>query len=223
MKKRIMYLLTTSLLLSGCGKENSNNNNNVNQGSNEQLLSRIGELESELNDLRKENAELKSGLGDQQNEINDIQEQVDANTENSTQETKSNSVLGIEDEWVVDGQWKLKVLDVKRTQNRNEYADTDPAEVVIVSYTYENLGYENEYSEGLFLAPEQIIDEQGSVGHSYPGEQTHYPDEIPAGSKVDIAEAIFGINNASNEVTVNFAKHDSNGNNQKASFKVPVN
>lgn len=221
MRKFIPIILSLALVFSACGKDEPKQTNE--QQTVEQLMARIGELESQLSEIKKENENLKSGLGNQQNEINDIQEQVDANTENSTQETKSNSVLGIEDEWVVDGQWKLKILDVKRTQNRNEYADTDPAEVVIVSYTYENLGYENEYSEGLYLAPEQIIDEQGSVGHSYPGEQTHYPDEISAGSKVDIAEAIFGINNASNEVTVNFAKHDSNGNNQKASFKVPVN
>lgn len=221
MKKTIPLILLLALGLSACGKDEPKQTQE--QQTVEQLMTRIGELESQLSEIKKENENLKAGLGNQQNEINDIQEQVEVKPENTTQESKSNEVLGIDDEWVVDGQWKLKILDVKKTDNRNEYEDKNPAEVVIVSYTYENLGFEDEFLDGLFFAPEQIIDEQGSVGYTYPGDQTHYPDEIPVGSKVDIAEEIFGINNASSEVTINFSKYDGNGNNQKASFKVPVN
>lgn len=221
MKKSIPLILLLALGLSSCGKDEPKQTQE--QQTVEQLMTRIGELESQLSEIKKENENLKAGLGNQQNEINDIQEQVEVKPENTTQESKPNEVLGIEDEWIVDGQWKLKILDVKKTDNRNEYSDKNPAEVVIVSYTYENLGFEDEFLDGLFFEPDQVVDEQGSVGYSYPGDVTHYADNIPAGAKVDIAESVFGLNNESNEITINFTKFDNNKNKQKVSFKVPVN
>ena len=139
-------------------------------------------------------------------------------------ENKNDSkVLSKDDEWVVDGQWKLKILDVKATDDRNEFSEKEPKQVVIVSYTYENLGYEDDVMDGLFLVPEQIIDETGSVGYTYPGETTHNPDEIPVGSKIEIAEEVFGLDNESKEVLINFVQYDGNEKKQKATFKVPVN
>lgn len=135
---------------------------------------------------------------------------------------KENKVLGIDDEWIVDGQWKLKILGVTPTDDRNEFSDKEPAQVVLVSYTYENLGYEDDIMDGLFLTPDQMIDEQGSVAYDYPANTTHHADEVPVGAKVDIAEQAYGLNNASKEVTVNFVKYDGNGQKQKVSFKVPV-
>lgn len=81
-----------------------------------------------------------------------------------------------------------------------------------MSYTYENIGYEDEFMDGLFLTPEQIIDANGSVGYGYPAKKTHHADTIPVGSRVDIAEEAFGLNNQSNEVSINFVQYDGNGN-----------
>lgn len=133
-----------------------------------------------------------------------------------------NKILGINDEWVVDGQWKLKILDVKTTNDRNPYSEKKPKQVVVVSYTYENIGFENDIYDGLFLTPDQIIDEKGSVGYDYPGNQTHFADEIPVGAKIEIAEQVFGLDNESKQVTLNFLQYDANGQKQKATFKVPV-
>lgn len=146
------------------------------------------------------------------------------NKSNTKEESKDKSkILSKDDEWVVDGQWKLKILDVKTTDDRNEFSEKEPKQVVIVSYSYENIGYEDEIMDGLFFTPEQIIDETGSIGYTYPGNQTHYPDEIPVGSKIEIAEEVFGLDNESKEVTINFVKYDGNKQKQKATFKVPVN
>lgn len=168
--------------------------------------------------------------GDSTEKANDNSQVTAKQTETSQDETpvetkedkKENKTLGIDDEWVVDGQWKLKILGVTPTDDRNPYSEKEPAQVVLVSYTYENLGYEDDVLDGLFLTPDQMIDEQGSVGYDYPANTTHYADNIPVGAKVDIAEQAYGLNNVSKEVTVNFSTYDSNGQKQKVSFKVPV-
>ena len=139
-------------------------------------------------------------------------------------ENKNDSkVLTKDDEWVVDGQWKLKILDVKATDDRNEFSEKKPKQVVVVSYSYENIGFDDKISDGLFFTPDQIVDETGSVGYTYPGEITNYPDEIHVGSKIEIAEEVFGLDNESKEVTLIFTKYDGNDQKQKATFKVPVN
>ena len=67
------------------------------------------------------------------------------NKSNTKEESKDKSkILSKDDEWVVDGQWKLKILDVKTTDDRNEFSEKEPKQVVIVSYSYENIGYEDE-------------------------------------------------------------------------------
>ena len=152
-------------------------------------------------------------------------EKVKDDNKSSTKEEKKDTskVLTKDDEWVVDGQWKLKILDVKTTDDRNQFSQKEPKQVVVVSYTYENIGYEDDVIDGLFLTPEQIIDENGSVGYIYPGVTAHNPDEIPVGSKIEIAEEFFGLDNESKEVTINFVMYDGNEEKQKATFKVPVN
>ena len=209
MKKK--YLLTIGLiaiLLTSCGNKTQKDNS-----TNEDLLKRIGELEEENKNLK---AQLKAS------DVNNSESNESTPANEDTVGT-NNNFLGINDEWVVDGQWKLKILDVKTTQDRNPYNEKNPNQVVIVSYTYENIGYEDDFMDGLYLTPEQIIDANGSVGYKYPANTTYYADNIPVGSKVDIAEEAFGLNNQSNEVSINFVQYDGNGNKQKATFKVPVN
>ena len=82
----------------------------------------------------------------------------DDNKSNTKKEENKSKVLSKDDEWIVDGQWKLKILDVKTTDDRNEFSEKEPKQVVVVSYTYENIGYEDDVMDGLFLTPEQIID-----------------------------------------------------------------
>lgn len=126
------------------------------------------------------------------------------------------------DEWIVDGQWKLKILEAKKSDERNEFSKKNPKEVVIITYTYENLGYKNDDMDGLFLMPDGVIDQAGSIGYSYPITTENYPDNIPIGSKIEKADAAFGINNESKTITVNFSVFDNSLNKQRASFKVDV-
>ena len=96
-------------------------------------------------------------------------------------EAKEQYALG--ETWVVDGEWELTIDSVEETSERNSYDDNDPAAVYIVTYTYKNLGYENEYMDGLYLRIDnRIVDAEGHMGYSYGTDISRYPKETPVGA-----------------------------------------
>ena len=80
----------------------------------------------------------------------------------SKNENSKDKVYGLNEEWIVDGQWKLKITEVKTTPDRNKYSKAQVAQVVIIKYTYENLGYKDEYQD-LFLIPRTVVDSAKKV------------------------------------------------------------
>ena len=68
-------------------------------------------------------------------------------------------MLGLGEDWIVEGQWRLRIDSVTTTDERNEFSDKDPAQVVVVKYTYENLGYESDFMD-LYFTPDRVIDGQ---------------------------------------------------------------
>ena len=146
----------------------------------------------------------------------------DANTDEPKGSAKTETTYGIGDTWEVEGQWKLTIDGVTITDERNEYADEEPAQVVIIDYSYENIGYEDEdgIMDGLYFAidNEQIVDSAGEMGYSYPID-AKYPDEVPVGARCS-AQAAIGFNNAGNSFTLYINTYDGHGNEQKATFKI---
>lgn len=140
-------------------------------------------------------------------------------TEEQTEEKKDK--YGIGEEWIVDGQWKLTVNSVTATEDRNEYADKEPAEVVIITYTYENLGYEDDLQD-LFLTPSKVIDGSKKMADSYPGDITTHPQPTPVGAIMENAEDCWGLVNESDTIQIIFEAYDMNDDLQKATFEVPV-
>lgn len=134
---------------------------------------------------------------------------------------KDEKVLKVGDVWEVDGQWKLTIDSVTTTSERNEFSDKKPSEVVIVKYTYENLGYEDDMQD-LFLVPDEIVDGNGEMGEIYPADIQVYPKETPIGSKTVGAEEAFGLNNVSDTVQVIFKTYDGNKKQQKITFECEV-
>ena len=57
------------------------------------------------------------------------------------------------DTWTVDGQWSLTVDSIEVTDERNEFDESNPEQVVYIKYHYENLGWEDEdgLMDGLFI------------------------------------------------------------------------
>lgn len=124
--------------------------------------------------------------------------------------------------WVVDGQWELTVTGVSETADRNEYLEKDPAAVYIVDFTWKNVGYvdENGLMDGLFLVlDDTIVDSQGLMGYSYPGEITDYPQETPVGASCN-GQVCIGVDNAGLPITIHVLQYDGNGIEQSAIFIV---
>lgn len=147
---------------------------------------------------------------------------VDSKSEAKKEDKKAeNKVYGLNEEWVVDGQWKVKVTGVTVTTQRNQFSDTNPAEVVVVNYTYENLGYTDDIQD-LFLTPKTVIDGAKKVVSTYPVNLPKTPKATPVGAVCEAQEA-FGLTVASDKIQINFEKFGSNDKvKHKATFEVPV-
>lgn len=149
------------------------------------------------------------------------------NIEESPQEStpSESKEYGLGETWTVDGQWSLTVNSVSVTDDRNEFSEKDPAQVLIVSYIYENIGYEDEdgIMDGLYIDLEsgQIVDSEGFMGYSYSGDITDYPTEVPVGAKCK-AQSCIGLDSESTEVKIIISKYDGTGTEHTATFILPI-
>ena len=96
-------------------------------------LVRYGEMISQT-----ENKELKAQIAElekkaQQEETSDFS---DSDLESKQEE--QNKVYGLNETWTVDGLWSLTFTSVTQTEERNQYSDKTPAQVIYLNYDYEN-------------------------------------------------------------------------------------
>ena len=163
--------------------------------------------------------QLEAQISEMQKTIDELQKQLDE----ASSEAKSTSqdTYKIGESYVVEGQWKITVDSVEATNDRNEYSDKNPAAVYLVTYTYENLGYDDDFMNGLYISLEDsIVDSTGKMGYSYPGDFSMYPQETPVGASCQ-AQACIGVDNAGS-FRINFYNYDSNGQKQSAVFEIDV-
>lgn len=143
---------------------------------------------------------------------------------NSTTTKNQNStdkVYGLNEEWIVDSQWKLKITEVKTTPDRNKYSKAQVAQVVLIKYTYENLGYKDEYQD-LFLMPRTVVDGAKKVSEIYPVRSSKYPEPTPVGA-ISESTVGYGLSVESDKIKIYFEQFDHNAKKmQKATFEVPV-
>lgn len=145
-------------------------------------------------------------------------EHDDSKNDNSSS-ASSVKEYNVGETWVVDGQWAITIDYVEETFDRNSYSDKKPAAVYIINYTYENLGYEGYIADGLYITlDEGIVDSQGYMGYSYPGDITYRAKEVPIGAKCQ-AQSCVGVDHAGN-FKINVSKYDGNNNKQKAVFSI---
>lgn len=149
----------------------------------------------------------------------------DTQQTSSSKTQPSEQVLKLGETWTVDGQWNLTINSIEVTNERNQFSDKNPEQVIYVTYTYENLGYKDKYGlmEGLFfdLGPSgdvTVIDETGEIAYSYPDTITTYPQQTPVGAKCVNAQSCIGLNNKSNAITMNISKYDGDGKQQKVKY-----
>ena len=162
-------------------------------------------------------AELEAQVADLEKTVEELQEELSKYTEGTTQEEYK-----IGETWTVPGQWSLTINSIEETADRNEYSDKQPGAVYIVTYTYENLGYEDDIMNGLFLGLESgnIVDSAGKMGYSYPGDVTLYAQETPVGATCE-AQACIGVDNPGS-FKIHFSHYDGTDTEQSAVFNVEV-
>lgn len=201
MKKNFIALVAASAILATSGAAFADEKDD-----------RIKELETQVDNMQATIDELQST-------IDELKEQLEKYTAASDKD-----VYEIGDTWTVAGQWALTIDSVEEISERNEYADTDPAAVYTITYTYENLGYEDKSGlmNGLYfdLSTAGIVDAGKKMGYAYPDDITMYPQETPVDAKCE-AQACVGVDNAGN-FKLNVSAYDGDGNEQKATFSIVV-
>ena len=136
-------------------------------------------------------------------------------------ENSKDKVYGLNEEWIVDGQWRLKITEVKTTQDRSKHIKDKIAQVVIIKYTYENLGFKNEYQD-LFLTPRTVVDGAEKEARIYPVNSSKYPEPTPIGAISESAMG-YGLSTESDKIKISFSQFNQDGKTMEtATFEVPV-
>jgi len=127
------------------------------------------------------------------------------------------------DTWTVDGLWKLTFNSVTVTDERNQFSDKTPDQVVVLDYTYENLGYDGSYMD-LYISSSdfKVVDENGNMGETYPAGANKYPQETPIGAKCVGAQEAYGLIDESGKITVYVEKYDVDYTKHKATFLLDI-
>ena len=97
--------------------------------------------------------------------------------------------------------YTFTINSVKATKERNQFDDSNPEQVVLINYTYENIGSDDDvFIDGSLNFT--VIDEEGNVCETYPiGDK--YAKETPKGAKCT-AEAAYGIVKKSSKIKLRF-------------------
>ena len=139
----------------------------------------------------------------------------------SKNENSKDKVYGLNEEWIVDGQWRLKITEVKTTQDRTKHIKEKIAQVVIIKYTYKNLGFKNEYQD-LFLTPRTVVDGAEKEARIYPVNSSKYPEPTPIGAISESAMG-YGLSTESDKIKISFSQFNQDGKTMEtATFEVPV-
>lgn len=124
----------------------------------------IRALKDKLEKLEQENDSLKKSAQEEANAMNDS--------------TKSEK-LRLGETWKVPGLFTLTINSVTSTTKRNEYAEKKPAQVVIINYTYENLGFQGG-SQDLYITPERVVDAENPWASPIPSRKVPPPSPHPS-------------------------------------------
>lgn len=165
MKKKVLFLVLTSFMLAGCGSSG------ISQDEYNKVVEERDELQAQLDEL------INNGTTSESTESED--------TSDNAKE------YGIGDTWEVDGLFKVTVNSVVESDYRNEFDESTPGAVYIITYTYENLGL----NEDLYVDFEsKVVDNGGKMGTSYPGDYELYPQSVPIGASCE-GQACIAVEN----------------------------
>lgn len=136
--------------------------------------------------------------------------------------------FGLGETWTVDGNWELTITDVKlhkfcnSVTNKNEgYGNY----VVLVYYTYKNIGYIDDiWGDGLYISYSDfdVYDSEGNSAHTYPCTHETSPKECIVGTKSS-ASAAFVLQSYDGTLMLSIDEYDADGNTRRAVFNIDTN
>lgn len=131
---------------------------------------------------------------------------TDKDSEQKEEKKEEKKVYGLDDviTYSEDGKelYTFKINSVKTTKERNQFSDKKPEQVVVIDYTYENIGSDEDvYVSG--SSNFTVIDEDGNVCETYPAGADKNPKETPKGAKCTADEA-FGLLKKSSKIKIRF-------------------
>ena len=138
------------------------------------------------------------------NKIAELKNESGSYPWDSFEKYEDKHVYAIGETWHVEGLWNFTVNSAYRSAVRSEETSENPADVFVVTYTYENLGFDGD-PNGLqfsFLTDASIIDSDGEIGYTY-GHTNDFPEmsltaqRIPIGSRITVTDVI-GLNHYGN-------------------------
>jgi len=99
--------------------------------------------------------------------------------------------------------YRFTINKVTEMAERNPYSEKQPAQVIIIDYTYTNIANDEDlYLGDIYF---KVVDVAGKIGYTYPNSPANYPQRIPKGATCN-AQMIFGLDTKSKEVTIYFYK-----------------
>ena len=147
-------------------------------------------------------------------------EEKDTNKPTKTEEKKEEKIYTIGETVTYTKNSKdlihFTVDSVRNTDDRNEFADSQPEQVIIIHYSYENIANEDDiYFSSINF---KVIDEGGNVCETYPASINTYPQTAPIGTKSEGEEA-YGLKQQSSKIKL-IVELDYSG--TKATYELPI-
>ena len=142
--------------------------------------------------------------------------------------TPDDGSYSLGEKWIVDGQWEFTINNVEEhslcdnTWNQNQGYSNET--VVIIDYSYENLGYQGTIMD-LYINDLKVYDSQGEAGEKYYGcDHAGGQKECIIGTKCSNAKIAFVLFNSSSNIKVALKKYASDGTGyHEVVYSVPVN
>lgn len=102
--------------------------------------------------------------------------------------------------------YRLVIDSVETMEERNPYDEREPAQVVLINYTYTNISLET----ALYLDRIQfsVLDQTATIGDLYPNPIQKRPQSISAGVTCH-AQMVFALENESQSIQINYYENNS--------------
>ncbi|MBQ0098488.1 MAG: hypothetical protein KBS62_06115 [Oscillospiraceae bacterium] len=154
-----------------------------------------------------------------------IEDNTDIATEDEVEiSRKSDSkIYKIGETWTVPDLLSFTITGVKEVQPQPEYNEgLSPEAVYLIDYKYENLGFEDDILEGLYMfVSGNVVDSKNQEGYSYyTTDEIKFPKTIKVGESCE-AQDVVALDNKG-KFMITMREYDSMFNEYVATFEIDV-